>query len=120
MMIAYESCHREAVLRLLSYLPTARKGVSVQQILSAYERQPERRLYVWEENEKVVGVIGIHLQKQTFAVHHIAVHPSFRNRGIGSSLIQAIQEEYISQAMCSTHETKDFLDRCWHKQSQFS
>lgn len=120
MMIAYDSRHREAVLRLLSYLPTARKGVSVQQILSAYERQPERRLYIWEENEKVVGVIGIHLQKQTFAVHHIAVHPPFRNRGIGSSLIHALQEEYISQAMCSTQETKDFLDRCWHKQSQFS
>jgi len=120
MMIEYESHHRETVLRLLSHLPSVRKGVSVQQILSTYERLPERRLYVWLENEKVIGVIGIHLQKQTFAVHHIAVHPSLRNQGIGSSLIQAVQDKYISQAMCSTQETKDFLDSCWHKQSQFS
>ncbi|MBU9673309.1 GNAT family N-acetyltransferase [Planococcus sp. CP5-4] len=120
MMIEYESCHRETVLRLLSHLPSARKGVPVQQILNTYEGLAERRLYVWKESDKVVGVIGIHLQQQTFAVHHIAIHPSFRNRGIGNSLLQSVQEEHISQAMCSTHETKDFLDRCWQKQSQFS
>lgn len=120
MMINYEPFHQEAVLHLLSHLPTVQKGVPVQQILSAYEVLPERRLYVWKHNEEVVGAIGIQKQQQTFAVHHIAVHPSFRNQGIGSSLVHAVQEKHIPQATCSTHATKNFLEKCWQKQSLFS
>ncbi|MFP3323514.1 GNAT family N-acetyltransferase [Planococcus sp. SIMBA_160] len=117
MMIEYESCHQEGVLLLFSDLPAVHMGIPVRQLLSAYELLPERHLYVWQHHEKVVGVIGIHKQKQTFAVHHISVHPSFRNQGIGSSLVHGVQELHLHLAMCSTQETKHFLNKCWQKQS---
>jgi len=58
--------------------------------------------YVWEENGEVVGNVSLvrirYRQRSIGLIANVAVHPSFRRRGIGGALVEkAIQEALRSR-----------------------
>lgn len=50
-----------------------------------------REFYCFEENNEVIGFIGIEKslsEAETFYIEKVAVHPEFRNRGVGAKLME--------------------------------
>lgn len=47
---------------------------------------------VCRDGDEIVGVVGLELYGQTALLRSLAVHPSHRNRGIGSRLIEEIEQ----------------------------
>lgn len=76
-------------------------------------KHPNWQLYLWKEHDDFLGIIGIELGEHTFIVHHAAVIPSYRNEGIGHKMVEEIQRLQEHLAMCSSPQTKEFLEKCW-------
>jgi N-acetylglutamate synthase-like GNAT family acetyltransferase len=63
---------------------------------------PRRYLYVWEEDGKPVGILGIErVGRDTALLLHIAVDQQFRRRGIGAKLVKGVIEAEHLQAFYS-------------------
>jgi N-acetylglutamate synthase-like GNAT family acetyltransferase len=63
---------------------------------------PRRRLYVWEEDGKPVGILGIErVGRDAALLLHIAVDQQFRRRGIGMLLVKGVIAEEGLQALYS-------------------
>lgn len=119
MLIKYKNSYRKIAMGLLSFMPSEQDFKQLQQTIQTYEEHPDWQLYLWKQGEDCIGLIGIKLNDQTFTVHHAAISPSFRNEGLGHLMIESVRELQEPLAMCSTHKTKDFLEKCWEKQVPF-
>ncbi len=57
--------------------------------------------YVWEENGDVVGNVSLirirYRQRSIGLIANVAVHPSFRRRGIGRALVESAIQEALSR-----------------------
>lgn len=115
-LIKYEPTYEKDAVDLLSFRSSEQKLNILQNTITLYKEDPNWQLYLWKLDENLVGAIGIELNEHTFNVHHASVHPSFRNEGIGHSMVEQIQRFYEPLAMSATPETKDFLSKCWDHQ----
>lgn len=116
LLVKYKKLNEKIAMGLLSFMPREHDLQTLQNSMDRYTEDPNWQLYLWKQDEDLVGVIGIELDELTFTVHHAAVNPSFRNEGIGQQMIERVQQLHETLAMCSTHETKDFLEKCWTNQ----
>jgi N-acetylglutamate synthase-like GNAT family acetyltransferase len=63
---------------------------------------PRRHLYVWEEDDKPVGILGIErVGRDAALLLHIAVDQQERRRGIGMKLVKGVIEAEGLQALYS-------------------
>ncbi|OPG15357.1 GNAT family N-acetyltransferase [Ferroacidibacillus organovorans] len=72
-------------------------------------------LYLFQDNDEAIGVIGIKRTKQATAeILHIAVEGTRRNRGIGRQMIEELlKTEDISELCAETDkDAVDFYRRC--------
>ena len=56
--------------------------------IEKYLRRNPETCFVAQEGEKIVGVILSGHDGRRGYIHHTAVHPAFRGRGLGSSLVE--------------------------------
>lgn len=113
MLVKYKKPNEKVAMGLLSFMPKEHDLHTLQKSMKQYTEDPNWQLYLWKQEEDFIGVIGIELDELTFTVHHAAVNPSFRNEGIGQKMVEKVQQLHGTLAMCSTIETKDFLEKCW-------
>lgn len=114
MLIKYKKLNEKIAMALLSFMQDKSDLPTLQKSLERYAQYPEWQLYLWKEEEDFIGTIGIEIAEYTFAVHDIAVTPSFRNKGIGLAMVEKVQQLHEPLALCSTLETKEFLEKCWN------
>ena len=114
-LVKYKETHEKIAMGLLSFMMAESNPKRLQEIVKLYEVNQDWQLYFWKKDDDFVGIIGIEVNGQTFAVRHIAVDPSFRNEGIGSLLVENVQQLHEPMAMCSTIETRNFLTKCWQR-----
>ena len=62
--------------------------------IAEYNQNDNRQLYGWVEDEKILGVCGFEKHPDSVKILHIAVCASARMRGIGHSMITALQQLY--------------------------
>lgn len=115
-LIKFKKPHKKIAMGLLSFMPNEQHLDSLQKTMQQYENNPNWQLYLWQQADDFIGAIGIELNELTFNVHHACVNPSFRNEGIGRSMVEEVQELHQPLALCATPETKDFLEKCWNRQ----
>src|SRR5258708_5944950 len=61
--------------------------VRLDYLLSTVYTVPQRRLYVWQEDGKTVGILGIErVGRDAALLLHIAVDQTMRRRGIGTKM----------------------------------
>lgn len=113
MLVKYKKSNSKVAMGLLSYTPVHYKAGALQKVLENYEDHTDWQLYFWKEKDDFLGIIGIELEEHTFTIHHLSVIPSYRNEGIGHRMVEEIQRLHEPLAMCSSHQTKDFLEKCW-------
>jgi ribosomal protein S18 acetylase RimI-like enzyme len=65
----------------------------LQRLLDGFYQKENHAFFVTLDNDKIIGIIGIDYSKAPYWwITHIAVHPDYRKRGIGESLINQVIE----------------------------
>jgi GNAT superfamily N-acetyltransferase len=62
----------------------------VAKVLDWYKSGKCRHLYGYADQGALIGVAGFRACRPVIAIHHLAVRPQYRGRGIGRALIAAI------------------------------
>lgn len=112
MLIKYKSSFEKLAMGLLAYMPDEKNVKKLQQKIKKYEEDPRWQLYLWKEQDDIVGIVGICLlEDETVQLNHISVNPSFREEGIGKKMIAALQNIYNGKVVPSV-QTALFFAKC--------
>ena len=74
---------------------------NINKILSDYATQETKTLYGYCIDDKLVGIIGVD-DGEVFEILHFGIHPSFRNRGYGTELMDYIRKAYPGRKLFLT------------------
>ncbi|WP_104989904.1 GNAT family N-acetyltransferase [Deinococcus sp. NW-56] len=58
--------------------------------LEVYRTDPERRVFVWTEGDRLVSAAGLRTQGETAEVLHLATRPGEEGRGYARALLHAL------------------------------
>ncbi|HEX6594358.1 MAG TPA: GNAT family N-acetyltransferase [Bacillota bacterium] len=113
MLIRYKKNSEKIAMGLLSFMPEEKEVRKLQETIQKYEENPNWHLYLWKEDDDVLGLIGLRIEKINAVIQHISVDPSHRNSGIGKSMVHEIQKMYQEQyAVCANHLVQQFYNKC--------
>lgn len=111
MLIRYKKNQKKIAMGLLSFMPIEKDIKLLQQTIDDYENKPNWHLYLWKEDDDVVGAIGLTIEDELNAViQHISVNPSYRNIGIGKKMIHEVKKMYGEKYdVCANELTHSFF-----------
>ncbi len=88
--------------------------------IERYLRRNPDTCFVTEENDEIIGVILSGNDGRRGFIHHTAVHPDYRKRGIGESLVEramkALENCGITKAALVVFERNEIGNTFWEKQ----
>lgn len=112
MLIRYKKSYEKIAMGLLSYMPDDRNVKALQESIHMYETDDNWHLYLWKEDETIVGLLGMEMEEDCYTIHHLSVNPSYRDEGIGKEMVLKLQELFQDKECKSTSETEAFLKKC--------
>ena len=112
MLIRYKKSFEKIAMGLLSFMPNEKDLKRLQQTMKQYESEENWQLFLWKEDEDIIGLVGVTSSDQTMEIQHISVNPSHRHQGIGKTMIKALDELYPGKTLTATDETQAFLNKC--------
>lgn len=121
MLIRYKKNMEKIAMGLLSFMPEEKRDVKkLQQTIKEYETNPDWHLFLWKEEEDVLGAVGLRIEDEINAViQHISVNPSHRNIGIGKKMINEVHRLYQSKyAVSANEEIQQFHNKCDESEKQ--
>lgn len=122
MLVRYKKNQEKIAMGLLSLMPFEKELKLLQQTIHEYSTNPDWHLYLWKEDDDIVGAIGVKIVDDiNVVIQHITVNPSFRNSGIGCKMVNEIQTLYSEKYDVVSNElTEEFFIRCIDKQKEES
>lgn len=113
MLIRYKKAFEKIAMGLLSFMPNEKDLKRLQQTMKEYEITDDWQLFLWKDDEDIIGLIGIFIKDdRDIEIQHISVNPSHRHQGIGKSMVHALKELYPDKKLLATEETAGFCDKC--------
>ncbi|NGY87265.1 GNAT family N-acetyltransferase [Bacillus megaterium] len=113
MLIRYKRNYEKIAMGLLSFVPTEKDLKKLQQTMKEYEQNEHWRLYLWKQEEDIIGIVGISmLDKSLIEVQHVSVNPSHRQQGIGKKMIKALKEMYTTAQIKPSEIIAPFYEKC--------
>lgn len=112
MLIRYKKTYEKIAMGLLSYMPEDRNVKALQESIHTYETDESWHLYLWKNEEDILGLLGMKMEEERYTIHHLSVNPSYRGEGIGKKMVEKLQELFPNKICESTSETKSFLNKC--------
>ncbi|MGI2326908.1 GNAT family N-acetyltransferase [Planococcus sp. YIM B11945] len=112
MLTKYKKSAEKVAMGLMSFMPGGRDLKTLQSMMQHYEENPNWNLYLWKLDDDIVGLIGIEVNNESFTIHHVSVNPSFRNEGIGQTMVEKVQQLHDTLEMHANKETNTFLAKC--------
>ncbi|WP_019242091.1 MULTISPECIES: GNAT family N-acetyltransferase [Bacillus] len=113
MLIRYKKNLEKIAMGLLSFMPNEKDVKKLQATIKQYESLDDWQLFLWKEDDDIIGVIGIILDSSNkITIQHITVNPSFRYQGIGKKMLLQIEEMYSDKQIEATDLTTGFLEKC--------
>lgn len=92
MLSRYKKSYRKIAMGLLALVVKEKELRSLQQLIDLYESDPLYQLYIWKENEKIVGLIGVVKEDEDFKVQHLSIIPSYAKDEIAEKMQASLQE----------------------------
>ncbi|MDR4946982.1 GNAT family N-acetyltransferase [Neobacillus cucumis] len=113
MLTRYKKMFNKIAMGLLSFMPNEKDLQQLQMTMSKYETEQNRQLFLWKEQEDIIGLIGVlFVEKDLMKVLHISVNPSHRGQGIGKKMIKTLKELYPDPHIIPDTHTKAFYVKC--------
>lgn len=118
MLIRYKKNQEKIAMGLLSFMPVEKDVKILQQTMKEYETNPEWHLYLWKDDDDVVGAIGLRIKDElNVIIQHVSVNPSYRNMGIGKKMVDEIQQLYGEKYdVCPDELTQNFYHKCMNEE----
>lgn len=97
---------------LLSFNPNEKELQNLLKTINEYDKEQNLQLYLWKEDEGIIGVIGIELfNNQEILLHHLSVNPSHRDKGFGKLMVEALLELHPDKPLLATETTAPFVEK---------
>ncbi|AIE60605.1 GNAT family N-acetyltransferase [Bacillus methanolicus] len=113
MLIRYKKAFEKIAMGLLSFMPNEKDLKKLQQTMKQYETEEDRQLFLWKEEEDIIGLIGVLVVNEyEVEIHHISVNPSHRHQGIGKSMVKALRDIYPDKELIPNENTAAFIEKC--------
>lgn len=104
----------EQVKKLLSHALFQPNGNQLNRIISAYQTEKDRILYLCEKENRVLGILGLVFHKDRGEILHIAVEPTNRGQGIGRQMIDEMERKHALLRISAEtdKEAVHFYEKC--------
>ncbi|MFX3629032.1 MAG: GNAT family N-acetyltransferase [Ectobacillus sp.] len=113
MLIRFKKNYEKIAMGLLSFMPTEKELKKLQATIKEYETNENWQLYLWKEDDDVLGIIGtIKKEEGMLEVKHICVTPSHRHAGIGTKMLQELRAMTPGVKICGNEYTTAFCEKC--------
>ncbi|RSD27307.1 GNAT family N-acetyltransferase [Mesobacillus subterraneus] len=113
MLIRYKKAFEKIAMGLLSFMPNEKDLKKLQQTMKNYESEDSWQLFLWKEGEDIIGLLGVNFtDHNTMQLQHISVNPSHRHQGIGTRMVNALQEMFPNWTASANAETASFFEKC--------
>lgn len=112
MLIRYKKAFEKIAMGLLSFMPNEKDLKILQQTMKQYENEEHRQLFLWKEEDDIIGLIGVSFTQEAAVIEHISVNPSHRHQGIGKSMVKSLKEMYADKELKANNNTNSFLAKC--------
>lgn len=113
MLIRYKKAFEKIAMGLLSFMPNEKDLKKLQQTMKNYETDESWQLFLWKEEEDIIGLIGVRFNdNKTMLVQHISVNPSHRHQGIGKRMVNSLKEMLPEWTAAASEETAAFFEKC--------
>lgn len=113
MLIRYKKAFEKIAMGLLSFMPNEKDLKKLQQTMKNYEIDESWQLFLWKEDEDIIGLLGVNFTEQkVMKIQHISVNPSHRHQGIGKRMVNALQEMFPDWQATANEETAAFFEKC--------
>ncbi|MCM3180088.1 GNAT family N-acetyltransferase [Cytobacillus horneckiae] len=112
MLIRYKKSFEKIAMGLLSFMPNEKDLKKLLQTIKDYENEDNLQLFLWREEEDIIGLVGVSLTENNIEVQHISVNPSHRQLGIGKAMIKALNDMYAEKELTANEYTEAFLLKC--------
>lgn len=113
MLIRYKKVLEKIAMGLLSFMPNEKDIKKLQATIKQYETLENWQLYLWKEEDDMIGLIGIVIEAdERVLIQHLTVNPSFRNQGIGRKMFQQIKDIYCNKEIVANDVTASYIVKC--------
>ncbi|OCA83624.1 GNAT family N-acetyltransferase [Pradoshia sp. D12] len=112
MLIRYKKSFEKIAMGLLSFMPDEKDLKKLQNTVKSYETESDRQLYLWKQDEDIIGLIGVDLDGKTVTVTDLSVNPSHRGLGVGHEMVNCLIELYEGYEIISRDITAEFISKC--------
>ncbi|KKI93102.1 reductase [Bacillus sp. SA1-12] len=113
MLIRYKKSFEKIAMGLLSFMPAEKDLKQLQQTVKQYETADDWQLFLWKQEEDIIGAIGVVLKgDELVEVQHISVNPSHRQQGVGKRMVNAVKDLYKNKSVVPNDETEAFFKKC--------
>ncbi|PLR76370.1 N-acetyltransferase [Bacillus sp. V3-13] len=112
MLIRYKKSFEKIAMGLLSFMPTEKDLKKLQQTIKQYESEEDQKLFLWREEEDIIGLVGVKFTDQSAEIQHISVNPSHRQQGIGKAMVKSLKELYPEHQFIANEYTAGFINKC--------
>ncbi|TCP31699.1 riboflavin biosynthesis RibT protein [Scopulibacillus darangshiensis] len=113
MLIRYKKSYEKIAMGLLSFVPSEKELKKLQETIKNYEEEDHWQLFLWKEEEDIIGIIGVSVEDDRAYLRHVSVNPSHRGLGVGRKMVSALQrllgEKYT---IVPTDLTEAFYEKC--------
>jgi len=119
MLIRYKNNYEKIAMGLLSFMPDKKDVKNLLQTIQKYEREDSWQLYLWKQDEDILGAVGIKIvEDMSVIIQHITVDPSHRNHGVGKQMIRHIIDKYSSKyEVIADEQVSKFYQKCIESES---
>lgn len=114
MLIRFKKTFEKIAMGLLSFMPGGSDVKTLQATIKEYETNPNWHLYLWREEDDILGAIGVKVdENQQAIIQHISVNPSHRNQGIGTKMINEVKKQYEKDYTVTAEKVvEEFYHKC--------
>ncbi|MBM4763293.1 GNAT family N-acetyltransferase [Bacillus sp. B15-48] len=112
MLIRYNKQYEKIAMGLLSFNPNEKNLQNLLKTINEYVSDQNSQLFLWKEEEGVIGVVGIKFEDHEFKLQHLSVNPSHRDKGYGKLIVKALQEIYPNKKLTANEITASFIEKC--------
>lgn len=113
MLTRYKKSYNKIAMGLLSFMPNEKDVQKLLITMNQYETDQDRQLFLWNEEEGIIGLIGVvFVDNHLIQIHHISVNPSHRGHGIGKRMVNALIQLHPDTSFIPDENTAAFCERC--------
>jgi len=106
--------YHDELMDLMEYASGNKDENGLRTLLGRYQTDDRLALYVYLEDEQLIGLLGSEVSNGTGIIRHLAVKPHFRQMGYGRRMIEDWADwEGLQMIVAETDdEAVDFYRRC--------